>query len=138
MKQIFINLPIKDLDASQAFYRALGFSEYALFTGENQICMKWGDAIYVMLQSFAFFNSGSNKAIANPKNSTTASFTLPVDSMEVLNRMVEKGIRAGGNEPIPLRDEGFMKIRTMEDPDGHSWSIIHLDMEKFLEFKNNY
>lgn len=137
MKQIFINLPVKNLGASQAFYRELGFSEYASFTGENQKCMKWGDAIYVMLQSFAFFNSGSNKSIANPKNNITASFTLPVDSMELLNRMVEKGIHAGGNEPIPLRDEGFMKIRTMEDLDGHSWSIIHLDMEKFLKLKNN-
>ncbi len=55
MKQIFINLPIKDLDASQAFYRALGFSEHALFTGENQICMKWGGAIYVVLQFFFLF-----------------------------------------------------------------------------------
>ncbi|MFC4221381.1 VOC family protein [Flagellimonas marina] len=137
MKQIFINLPVKELQASQAFYRELGFSDYELFSGDNQKCMKWGDAVYVMLQSFTFFNSGNNKTIANPKNSRTASFTLPVDSVELLNHMVEKGIHAGGNEPTPIRDEGFMKVRTLEDLDDHSWSIIHLNMEKFLDIKNN-
>jgi predicted lactoylglutathione lyase len=61
----------------------------------------------------------------------SASYTLPVESIERVNQIMEKGIIAGGKEPIPMIDEGFMQIRVLEDYDGHTWSFIHLDMNKF-------
>ena len=44
---------------------------------------------------------------------------------------MESAIKAGGKESIPMIDEGFMQVRTIEDFDGHTWAIIYLDMEKF-------
>jgi uncharacterized protein len=131
MKQIFINLPVKDLGASMKFYRALGFTEYSLFTFEHQECMLWGDQIYLMLQSFEMFKSGNKKNLSDSKTNTIASFTLPVESVERVNELIENGLKAGGTESTAMIDEGFMQVRNIEDPDGHQWGIIYLNLERF-------
>ena len=131
MKQIFINLPVKDVDASMNFYSQLGFTINPLFTFDKQKCMVWSDQIYVMLQTYEMFNSGNKKNLADPKVNTIATFTLPVESLDMVNEIMEKGLNAGGTETTALIDEGFMQIRNMEDLDGHNWGIIFLDIEKF-------
>jgi hypothetical protein len=49
--------------------------------------------------------------------------------------MVESGLQAGGVEPLPMLDEGFMQVRYIEDLDGHNWGVIYLDINKFKELK---
>lgn len=133
MKQIFINLPVKDVEASLDFYQELGFTVNPLFSFENQKCMVWSEQIYVMLQTHEMFKSGNTKQLANPKEYTIASFTLPVDSLDMVNEMIEKGIKAGGRESTPLIDEGFMQIRNLEDLDGHHLGIIYLNIDHFKQ-----
>lgn len=135
MKQIFINLPVKDVEASMDFYKQLGFTVNPLFTFDDQKCMVWSEQIYVMLQSLEMFESGNKKNIADPKKNTIATFTLPVENIDRLNEIMDKGLKAGGTEPTPVFDEGFMLIRNIEDLDGHHWGIICLDLEKFKEMK---
>lgn len=135
MKKIFINLPVEDLDKSMRFYAQMGFINYALFTGENQKCMLWSEHIYVMLQSKAFFNSHNKKQLVDSKNNIASSHTLPVESLDMLNEIIENGLKSGGTEPTPMINEGFMQVRTIEDLDGHTWGIIYLDENKFMEFK---
>nr|WP_314865056.1 glyoxalase/bleomycin resistance/extradiol dioxygenase family protein [uncultured Flavobacterium sp.] len=131
MKRIFINLPVKNLEASMHFYTQLGFTVNPLFTFDNQKCMVWSDQIYLMLQSYAMFQLGNTKNMADPKENTIATFTLPVASLDQLNTMMEKGLQAGGTEPTPLLDEGFIQVRNIEDLDGHHWGIICLDIDQF-------
>lgn len=137
MKKIFINLPVEDLDKSMNFYAQMGFNNYALFTGENQKCMVWSEHIYVMLQSKAFFNSHNKKQLVDSKNNIASSHTLPVGSLDLLNEIIENGLKSAGIEPFPMIDEGFMQVRTIEDLDGHTWGIIYLDENKFKELKAN-
>lgn len=131
MKQIFINLPVKNVDASMDFYKQLGFTVNPLFTFDDQKCMVWSDQIYVMLQSHEMFKSGNKKNIADPKKNTIATFTLPVESPDKLNEIFDKGLKAGGTEPAQTIDEGFMQVRNIEDLDGHIWGIMYLDIDKF-------
>lgn len=131
MKQIFINIPVKNLETSMNFYKQLGFTVNPLFTFDNQKCMVWSDHIYVMLQSIEMFQSGNKKNMADPKVNTIATFTLPVESLDRLNEIIENGIKAGGIEPTHMIDEGFMQVRNIEDLDGHNWGIIYLDLDKF-------
>lgn len=131
MKQIFINLPVSDLNKSKDFYAQLGFTNLPLFTDENQVCMAWCDNILVMLQTKAFFNLGNRKTIAETKNQLSATLIAPVESLGKVNEIIENGLQAGGKEPIAMIDEGFMIVRTLEDLDVHIWSIIHLDMDQF-------
>ena len=132
MKQLFLNLPAKDLVKSQEFYEALGFIIHPVFTDENQKCLVWSDHIYVMLQSHAFSGKHLGKPIADFQKLAGPSFTLPLESLSDVNRLAEKGLAAGGIEPIPLIDEGFMQVRTIEDPDGYTWGLLYLDMDKFV------
>ncbi len=133
MKQIFINLPVKDVQASMGFYTQLGFTVNPLFTFDDQKCMVWSDQIYVMLQTLEMFKSGNKKNIADPKRNTIATFTLPVESIERVNEIIENGLKAGGIEPTPILDEGFMQVRNIEDPDGYNWAIIYLNIDKFKQ-----
>jgi uncharacterized protein len=135
MRQIFINLPVKNVEAAMDFYSQIGFTENPLFTFDDQKCMVWSDHIYVMLQTLEIFESGNNKNIADPKENTTATFTLPVESLDRLNEIIEKGLKAGGTEPTQAIDVGFMQLRNIEDPDGHNWGLIFLDIEKFKKMR---
>lgn len=135
MKQIFINLPVEDLEKSMSFYAQLGFTNNPLFTGENQKCMVWCEEIFVMLQSKEFFTNFTKKPLPDKKNNLAVTFTLPVESLEKVNEIIESGLKAGGIESTPLTDLGFMQIRGIEDLDGYTWGVIYLDMKKFREFK---
>ncbi|MFT3704161.1 MAG: glyoxalase/bleomycin resistance/extradiol dioxygenase family protein [Agriterribacter sp.] len=131
MKQIFINLPVKDVEASMNFYTQVGFTVNPLFTFDDQKCMVWSDQIYLMLQTYEMFRSGNKKNLPDTKQNTIATFTLPVESLDSVNEIIENGLKAGGTEPTPMIDEGFMQVRNIEDLDGHIWGVIHLDIEKF-------
>ncbi|MBG9376271.1 glyoxalase/bleomycin resistance/extradiol dioxygenase family protein [Panacibacter sp. DH6] len=131
MKQIFINLPVKDVEASMQFYKELGFTLNPLFTFNDQKCMVWTDRIYVMLQTLEMSKKREKKNIADPKTNRIATFTLPVESLETVNEMMERGLKAGGAESTELIDEGFMQIRNIEDLDGHNWAVMFLDVDKF-------
>jgi len=131
MKQIFINLPVEDLNNSMHFYTRLGFTVNPLYTDEDQKCMVWSDSIYIMLQSRKFSNLHVNKTKVDIRKLQIPSFTLPVESNEKVNEMVENALQAGATEPSPALDEGFMQLRTIEDPDGYTFGIMCLDVEKF-------
>ena len=67
---------------------------------------------------------------------TIATFTLPVESIEKLNEIIENSLKAGGSESYSGVDEGFMQKRGIKDLDGHRWDFIFLDLEKFKKLKN--
>ncbi len=131
MQQIFINIPVKDVNASQVFYEALGFRLNPLFTFEHQKCMQWASNILLMLQSHGMYQAGNEKKLADPKEYGLATFTLPLESLAKVDELVAKALNAGGTERLPMIDEGFMQIRNIEDLDGHAWALIFLDIEAF-------
>lgn len=135
VKKIFINLPVVNIEKAMNFYIHIGFTINPEFTDENQKCMVWSEHIYVMLQSKKMFTSYIKKQMPDTEKYQTASFTLPVESFDSMNEIIERGLQAGGIEPIPMIDEGFMQVRTIEDFDGHTWGIVHLNMQQFRERK---
>lgn len=137
MKQLFINLPVSDLEKSMQFYLALGFNINPLFTDEDQKCMIWSDTIYLMLQSRQFSNLYFEKQMTDARKHQMPSFTLPVDSIELVNEMIKNGIKYGGVEPIPCINEDFMFLRSIEDIDGYVWGIMYLDVVKFQTIKKS-
>jgi uncharacterized protein len=130
-KQIFINLPVKNLQASMNFYAALGFTNNPQFSDEAGKCMVWSEHIYVMLLTHEKFAGFASKPIADATATTGAIYSLSVDSIDDVNGMLAKGLQAGGRETGELKDYGFMQQRTIEDMDGHTWEVFYLDMSKF-------
>lgn len=135
MKQIFINLPVKDVTASMHFYTQIGFTVNPIFTFDDQKCMAWSEQVHVMLQTKELFQSGNRKKLADAKQNAIATFTLPVESIDQMNEMADSAIKAGAIETTPGIDEGFMQVRNIEDLDGHNWAIIYLDMTRFKAMK---
>lgn len=129
-KQIFINLAVKDPQASMDFYTALDFTNNTQFSDDTGKCMVWSDAIYLMLLSHEKFASFATKPIADTKSTLAGLFSLSVDSVDEVHAMMSKGLEAGGIEPHEMRDYGFMQQRTIEDFDGHSWEVFYMDMSK--------
>lgn len=130
-KQIFINLAVKDVQKSMDFYTALGFTNNPQFSDDSGKCMVWSDNIFVMILSHEKFASFATKPLADTKSSLAGLFSVSLDSVEEVNKVMENGLKAGGIEPHEMRDYGFMQQRTIEDFDGHTWEIFHMDMSKF-------
>lgn len=130
-KQIFINLAVKDLQKSMDFYTALGFTNNPQFSDDSGKCMVWSDSIFVMILNHEKFASFATKPIADTKSNVAGLFSLSVDSVEEMNRIVTSGLQAGGLEPSEMKDYGFMQQRTIEDFDGHTWEIFFMDLSKF-------
>lgn len=130
-KQIFINLAVKDLQKSMDFYTALGFTNNPQFSDDSGKCMVWSDSIFVMILNHEKFASFATKPIADTKSNVAGLFSLSVDSVDEMNRIVTSGLQAGGLEPSEMKDYGFMQQRTIEDFDGHTWEIFFMDLSKF-------
>lgn len=130
-KQIFINLAVKDLQRSMDFYTALGFTNNPQFSDDAGKCMVWSDNIFVMLLTHEKFSSFATKPLADTKSNLAGLFSLSVDSVDEVNNIMTKGLKAGGIEPSEFKDYGFMQQRTIEDLDGHTWEIFYMDMTKF-------
>ncbi|MEO6290385.1 MAG: VOC family protein [Ginsengibacter sp.] len=131
MKQIFINLAVNDLDKSMGFYTALGFSNNPQFSDATAKCMVWSENIFVMLLTHERFSSFATKPIADTKANLAGLFSLSMDNIEAVNKMMSDGLQGGGTEPTEMKDYGFMQQRTIEDFDGHTWEIFFMDISKF-------
>ena len=130
-KQIFVNLAVKDLQKSMDLYSALGFTNNPQFSDDTAKCMVWSENIFVMLLTHEKFSSFTIKPIADTKSFIAGLFSLSVESLEEVNSIMERGLKAGGTEPHELRDYGFMQQRSIEDFDGHTWEIFFMDVSKF-------
>lgn len=125
--QIFVNLPVRDLDKAKAFFNALGYPVNPQFTDANAACLVISDTIYVMLLVEPFFQGFTRKSLCDARTHTEVLLCLSVDSRNSVDAMVAKALAAGGREPMEAKDYGFMYQRGFEDLDGHLWEVVHMD-----------
>ncbi|HZW65148.1 MAG TPA: VOC family protein [Hanamia sp.] len=130
-KQVFINLPVNDLQKSIAFYEAIGFTNNPQFTDETAACMIWSDTIYIMLLTHDKLKQFTTKTIVDARTSVEVSISLSFENNDEVNAFAEKALKAGGREPSEPQDYGFMYQRGVEDPDGHHLEVFYMDINKF-------
>ncbi len=131
--QIFVNLPVKDLNVSRAFYAALGYSINEAFSNQDAACVVISNQIYVMLLTHPFMSQFTKKAIADATTSTEVINALSSESREAVQEMTRKAIEAGGKSARPTQDLGFMYSEAFEDPDGHIWELVFMDMDALAQ-----
>lgn len=124
---IFVNLPVKDLNASKEFFLKLGYSFNPQFTDETAGSLVIADNIYAMLLTHEKFAQFTKKDIADATKTTEVLIALSLDSKAEVDAMMEKVIAAGGKEARDTEDHGFMYGRAFEDLDGHIWEIFWMD-----------
>jgi predicted lactoylglutathione lyase len=125
--KIFVNLPVKDLDRSKAFFGALGYSFNPQFTDENAASMVIADDIFAMLLVEPFFQGFTPKPIVDATSATEVLIALSAESREEVDALVDKAVAAGAVNYAEPQDHGFMYQRSFQDLDGHLWEILWMD-----------
>jgi predicted lactoylglutathione lyase len=125
---IFVNVPVQDLDRSIAFFASIGYTFNPQFTNEKAACMIISDTIYVMLLTESFFSTFTKKSIADANTTTEVIVALSVESREKVDEIINKAVAAGGTEYRDSEDHGWMYSRAFQDLDGHQWEYIYMDI----------
>ena len=123
---IFVNLPVKDLKKSVAFFTSLGYKFNPEFTDETATCMIVEENIHVMLLTEGKFKTFTPKEICDASKSTEVLVCLSMDSGEKVDEMVRKAVAAGGSTYNEAQDHGFMYAHGYQDPDGHIWELVYM------------
>jgi predicted lactoylglutathione lyase len=126
-KQIFVNLPVKNLEKSIEFFGSLGFTFNAQFTDETGTCMIIGENIFAMLLTEEKFRKFTPKQICDASTSTEVLIALSYDSRAEVDDLVKKAVAAGGKTYAEPQDHGFMYQHAFQDLDGHNWEIFYMD-----------
>lgn len=128
MTAMFVNLPVTDLDRAKAFYTAIGFTINPQFTDHNAACVVVEDGhSYFMILVREFFQTFTDLPIGDPAANPSGSTTIFLDSREAVDATVGAGLTAGGSEPRPAADYGFMYQRGLTDPDGNAIEFGWMD-----------
>jgi predicted lactoylglutathione lyase len=125
--QIFVNLPVKNLQQSIAFFTQLGFQFNPQFTDETATCMIVADNIFVMLLTHEKFKTFTPNDICDATNSTEVLTCLSVDNRAKVDDMVREAVAAGGKTYNQPQDHGFMYAHGFQDLDGHIWELVYME-----------
>ncbi len=130
-KMIFVNLPVKDVARSTAFYEAIGFTKDARFSNEVASAMMWSEEITLMILGHDFYATFiPHKTIADSSKVNEVLLCLSFDSREAVDAITQQAGASGGKADVrPLQDMGFMYGRSFEDPDGHVFEPMFMDMD---------
>jgi predicted lactoylglutathione lyase len=127
-KMILVNLPVRDLAASTAFYVALGGTVNPQFSGEISTLLMFTDAIGVMLLTHDHYREFTKRPIGDARRDSQAMFALTVVDRDAVDATLARAVVAGGRaDPNPAQDLGFMYNRHIEDPDGYVWEIVWMN-----------
>ena len=129
--QIFVNLPVADLEKSKAFYTALGHRLNPKFSDDKAACVVVSETIFVMLLARDYFQSFTARPVAQAQGPLQTLLALSVANRPAVDAALALALAAGGREAGQARDYGFMYQRSFEDPDGHTWEIFHMNEAEF-------
>ena len=139
IKEIWMNLPVKDINKSKEFFTKLGFSfNEKCGNSEDSARLIIGEKnINVMLFAENTFKGFTKNEISDGKRATEVLFSLEAESRAEVDEMVKKVANAGGTIfSQPKEIQGWMYGFGFADLDDHRWNVMHMDMSKMQEEKN--
>ena len=128
-RQLFVNLPVRDLRKSIDFFTKLGFAFNPQFTDETATCMILSEQAYVMLLVRDRFTDFTRKQICDTTSHTEALFAISCANRAEVDDLVNRAIAAGGKHAVEPQDHGFMYGWSFYDLDGHHWEVLWMDPE---------
>jgi uncharacterized protein len=128
MRMIFVNLPVKKIEATRAFFAALGFSFNPDFSDDKTACMVIEENIFAMLMEEDRFRDFINNDISDATKAQEVLIALSAGSRAEVDDFLAKALAAGGKAWKPIQDLGFMYGCSFQDIDGHVWEVAYMDM----------
>jgi len=133
-RQIYVNLHVKDVKRSMAFFTGLGFEFDLRFTDENRAaCLVVGENIYVMLLQEEYLKTFTKREVVDTDKYAQLTIAIAAESREQVDEIVHKAVSLGGKRYNDPQDHGFMYQWGFQDPDGHIWEIAYMDIGAFEE-----
>jgi len=132
-KELWINLPVKDLKKSKEFFTKLGFSFDDRYTnGDQCACLVIGDKnVMVMLFIESAFVNFTGVKIPKSELGTEVLFSFDAESRQEVDEMTQKVIKAGGTIYAAAGEhDNWMYSFGFADLDGHRWNMLYMDMSK--------
>ena len=127
MATININLPVKDLAVSRAFFEAIGLTINEDFSDENMLAVPLSDDIRILLLTQDYFRTFTTKPIADTSQGIQAILAIGMDQRAEVDAMADAAAAAGGAVHRDPQDLGYLYSRSFVDPDGHVWEAVHMD-----------
>ena len=127
-RTLFVTLPVRDVEASKAFFTQLGFAFDPKFSNDGVVaCMRVGDQVSFMLSGHEMWAEFSKRPMADPTTHALALYCFIVDTREEVDAVADAAIAAGGEDHDDADDQGFMYSRSFFDLDGHGWQVMWMD-----------
>ena len=126
-RMLFVNLAVRDLKKSMAFFSSLGFTYNPQFTDDNAACMIVSDQACVMLLAEPFFKTFTTRELCDTSRQTEGLFALSCTSRAEVDDLVNKAVAAGGTQAMKPQDHGFMYGWSFYDLDNHHWEVVWVD-----------
>ena len=130
VNQIFLTLPVADLQKSIAFFTALGFAHNPQFSDDTAACVVINDNLSVMLGTHEKFRTFTPKAVCDTSKAVEVLISLGCDTRERVDELVAKALAAGGTTHDEPEDLGFMYSHSFIDLDGHGWGVLYMSPDQ--------
>ncbi|BFO68559.1 putative lactoylglutathione lyase [Chryseobacterium bernardetii] len=127
---IYVNLPVKDVQKTREFWTKLGFSINEQFSDDKAICVVMKENhIYTMFLKEEFFQTFTNRPFAKG-DTTQVLLAIGVNSRDEVDGMVKTAIENGGSKYSEPVDYGWMYQSSFADINGHQWEVMHGDVSQ--------
>ena len=131
INQIYVNLPVKDVQKTRDFWTTLGFAINEQFSNDKAVSVVMKEEqIYGMFLKEDFFQTFTNRPSAKG-DTTQVLLAISVDSREKVDWIVKTAIENGGSKYSEPMDHGWMYQSAFADIDGHQWEVMFADASQF-------
>ncbi len=137
VKELWLNLPVKDLARTKTFFQQLGFS--VLRDEEDMVGFSIGEkSVQVMMIKEKRFKQFVLTNVCNAERTAETLISFSAESTEHVDAMAENVKSAGGTilgGPDEL--DGWMYGFMFQDLDWHRWNMVFLDLAKLEQLKTS-
>ena len=132
-KEIWLNLPVKDVAKSKEFFTKIGFTFNTKY-GDSEVSasLQLGEkGIIVMLFQESVFKGFVQNEIADAKTGNEILISFDAESAAEVDELAAKVEAAGGKLfGKPGEIQGWMYGCGFTDLDGHRWNQVYMDWSK--------
>ena len=131
ISNLWVNLPVKNLENSLHFFKGIGFVENSLTLNNKESFRLQIGKMVVMLFHESKFKEFIHYDLSNPKRGSEMLLSVEVDSREEVDKIFENMTNAGGTEfAQPKEKDGWLYSAGFLDPDGHRWNLLYMNRDK--------
>ena len=133
-KELWINLPVKDVKKSKEFFTRIGFTPEANEMADMTSVKVGEKNISVVLIAEETLKGLMKNEISDTKAGSEVFISFDAESRAEVDETARKVFDAGGtifSEPTEIRD--WMYGFAFCDLDGHRWNHVFMDMSKMSQ-----